>query len=152
MHAKSLQPCPSFHDPVDCSPPGSSLHVILQPRILKWIAIPSSRDKQCTNRVFVFVFPSNTLMPADLRNLSWQMVVNVTINKTLFTFRNLYSNNIWWLSPFFLSLNSFIIVSFDSLISIYLFILFFSSIFMQELGSSGFSFSWINTDVKNILG
>ena len=28
---------------MDCSPPGSSVHVILQARILDWIAIPSSR-------------------------------------------------------------------------------------------------------------
>ena len=27
-------------DPMDCSPPGSSTHQILQARILEWIAIP----------------------------------------------------------------------------------------------------------------
>ena len=31
-------------DPRDCSPPGSSVHGILQPRILRWIAIPFSRE------------------------------------------------------------------------------------------------------------
>ena len=30
-------------DPMDCSPPGSSVHGILQPRILEWVAIPFSR-------------------------------------------------------------------------------------------------------------
>ena len=30
-------------DPMDCSPPGSSAHGILQARILKWVAIPFSR-------------------------------------------------------------------------------------------------------------
>ena len=30
-------------DPVDCSPPGSSIHGILQARILEWVAMPSSR-------------------------------------------------------------------------------------------------------------
>ena len=29
--------------PMDCSPPGSSVHGILQARILEWVAIPSSR-------------------------------------------------------------------------------------------------------------
>ena len=29
--------------PMDCSPPGSSVHGILQARILQWVAIPSSR-------------------------------------------------------------------------------------------------------------
>ena len=28
-------------DPVDCSPPGSCIHGILQARILEWVAIPS---------------------------------------------------------------------------------------------------------------
>ena len=28
------QPCPTLCDPVDCSPPGSSVHEILQARIL----------------------------------------------------------------------------------------------------------------------
>ena len=31
-------------DPVDCSSPGSSLHGVLQARILEWVAIPSARD------------------------------------------------------------------------------------------------------------
>ena len=44
MHPKSLQLCPALCDPVDCGPLGSSLHGILQARILVWIAIPSSRD------------------------------------------------------------------------------------------------------------
>ena len=43
LHAKSLQLCPSLWDPVDCSPPGSSVHGILQARILEWVAMPSSR-------------------------------------------------------------------------------------------------------------
>ena len=42
--AKSLQLCPTLHDPVDYSPPGSSIHGILQARILVWFAMPSSRD------------------------------------------------------------------------------------------------------------
>ena len=41
--AKSLQSCPILHDPMNHSPPGSSVHGILQARILEWIAMPSSR-------------------------------------------------------------------------------------------------------------
>ena len=37
------QSCPSLCDPMDCSPPGSPLHGILQARILEWNAIPFSR-------------------------------------------------------------------------------------------------------------
>ena len=35
--------CPTVCDPVDCSPPGSSVHGILQARILEWIAMSFSR-------------------------------------------------------------------------------------------------------------
>jgi len=31
-------------DSMDCSPPGSSVHGILQAKILEWVAVPSSRD------------------------------------------------------------------------------------------------------------
>ena len=37
------QSCPTLCDPRDCSPPGSSVHGILQPRIQEWAAIPFSR-------------------------------------------------------------------------------------------------------------
>ena len=33
----------TLHDPVDCSPPGSSVHGILQARIPEWVAMLSSR-------------------------------------------------------------------------------------------------------------
>ena len=42
--AKSLQSCPTLCDPMDCRPPSSSLHGILQARILEWVAMPFSRD------------------------------------------------------------------------------------------------------------
>ena len=37
------QSCPTLCDPMDCSPPGSSVQGILQARILEWVAMPSSR-------------------------------------------------------------------------------------------------------------
>ena len=37
--AKSLQSCPTLSDPMDCSPTGSSIHGILQARVLEWGAI-----------------------------------------------------------------------------------------------------------------
>ena len=33
----------TLSDPMDCSPPGSCVHGILQKRILEWVAMPSSR-------------------------------------------------------------------------------------------------------------
>ena len=32
-------------DPMDCSPPGSSVHEIFQARILEWVAISFSTDR-----------------------------------------------------------------------------------------------------------
>ena len=37
------QSCPTLWDPMDCSPPGFSVHGILQVRILEWVAILSIR-------------------------------------------------------------------------------------------------------------
>ena len=37
------QSCPTLCNPMDCSRPGSSVHGILQTRILEWVAISSSR-------------------------------------------------------------------------------------------------------------
>ena len=43
MKVLVTQSCLTLFDPMDCSPPGSSLHGILQARILEWVAIPFSR-------------------------------------------------------------------------------------------------------------
>ena len=39
----SLQPCPTLCDRVDRSPPGSSVHGLLQARTLEWVAISFSK-------------------------------------------------------------------------------------------------------------
>ena len=36
--------CPILCDPMDCSLPGSSVHGILQARMLEWVAVSYSRD------------------------------------------------------------------------------------------------------------
>ena len=38
-----LQSCLTLYDPMDYSPPGSSIHGILQARKLEWVAMPPSR-------------------------------------------------------------------------------------------------------------
>ena len=42
LYAKSLRSCPTLCNPVNCSPPGSSVHGIFQPRMLEWVAMPFS--------------------------------------------------------------------------------------------------------------
>ena len=41
--AKSFQLCLTLYNPMDRSPPGSSVHGILLARILEWVSMPSSR-------------------------------------------------------------------------------------------------------------
>ena len=42
--AQSPSPVRLFCDPLDCSPPGSSVHGISQARKLEWVAFPSPED------------------------------------------------------------------------------------------------------------
>ena len=41
--APSRQSRPTLCNPMDCSPPGSSVHGVLQARMLEWVAMPFSR-------------------------------------------------------------------------------------------------------------
>ena len=43
VRAKSVQSRPTLCDPMGCSPPDSSVHWILQARMLEWVAMPFSR-------------------------------------------------------------------------------------------------------------
>ena len=59
MKAKSesevAQSCATLSDPMDCSPPGSSVHGIFQARVLEWVPWPSPQN--CTR------FPFYTSLP-----------------------------------------------------------------------------------------
>ena len=46
IHCAVVQSCLILCDPMDCSPPGSSVHAIFQARILAWVAISHSRVGQ----------------------------------------------------------------------------------------------------------
>ena len=46
-------------DPMDCSPPGSSVHGILQKRILEWVAMPSSKEfSQPRDHTYISMSPA----------------------------------------------------------------------------------------------
>ena len=67
--AKSLHLCPTLSDPVDCSPPGSSVHGIFQAGMLEWVAMHSSRgsswprDRTCVSRLLHWQVGSLPLVP-----------------------------------------------------------------------------------------
>ena len=69
MRGQWLQPCPTFCDTMDCSPPGFSVCGILQTRILEWVAMPSSRgssplrDRTCIS--FIFCTSGRFFLPTE---------------------------------------------------------------------------------------
>ena len=51
--------CPTVCDPVDCSPPGPSVHGILQASLLEWVAISYyKRSSQPRDWTLVSMFPA----------------------------------------------------------------------------------------------
>ena len=46
------QSCSTLHDPMDCSPPGSSVHGIFQARVLEWGAIAFSHSNASTSQFY----------------------------------------------------------------------------------------------------
>ena len=62
MCAKTLQSCPTLYKPMDCNPPDSSVHGILQARILEWVLCPPQGDR-----------PTQGLNPHLLCLLHWQV-------------------------------------------------------------------------------
>ena len=70
--AKSVQSCLTLCNPMDCSLPCSSVHWILQARILEWVAMPSSRESSqprdwtqvsCDSRIVAGFFTSEPSRP-----------------------------------------------------------------------------------------
>ena len=58
------QSCPTLWDPMDYSPPGSSVHGILQARILEWVAISLSKNTGvCCHTLLQGIFPTHGLNP-----------------------------------------------------------------------------------------
>ena len=75
MHAKSLQLCLTLCDPMDCNPPGSSVHRILQARVLEWIAISFSRG---VTRQVISPLPDQETRDSERSHHSGQVQLSVT--------------------------------------------------------------------------
>ena len=71
MHAKSFQSCPTLCDSMDYSPPGSSIHRILQ-AILESAAMPFSRGSSQPSLAFLALEGRLLLMPPRKLNLTIQ--------------------------------------------------------------------------------
>ena len=86
VHAQSLQLCPTLCSPMDCSPPGSSVHGISQARILEWVAMPSSRDPRIEPKS-----PAYPALQADSLPLSHRGSPKSVLKGTLMMLGNLES-------------------------------------------------------------
>ena len=68
------QLCPTLHNTMDCSPPGSSVHGIFQARVLEWgaiafsnLAYPAKKNINSIRRVSVSIIPKHFLLPLFLQ-------------------------------------------------------------------------------------
>ena len=77
MRAKSLHLCLTLCDSLDCSPPGSPVHGILQARILEWVPMPSSRGSSQVSRIAGGFFTTS---------ITWEI---------LWPVRNLSKSSVW---------------------------------------------------------
>ena len=80
--------CPTLCDPMDCSPPGSSVRGILQTRILEWVAIWSSRGSSqprdrthISNQVSLILGRFFTAEPPD--NPWFRVLMNIHLKRIL---------------------------------------------------------------------
>ena len=125
VHAKSLRLCPTVCNPMDGSPPGFSVHGILQTRIPEWVAMTSSRGSSwprdwaniscvsCTGRWILYLYAT------------WEASFIFTELTNIFSFISLilFAFNLvcFILSFFFLA---FYRITFIILLSFYLFVNF----------------------------
>ena len=76
VHAQSLWSFLTLCDPMDCSPPGSSVHRILQARILEWVVMRSSKgSSQPRDWTWIFCTGRRTLSHRanwDASLLAWR--------------------------------------------------------------------------------
>ena len=86
---KLLQSCPTLCHPMDCSPPGSPAHGILQARILEWVAMPSSRGPLQPRHLTCSLMSSElavgffTIMAICWDITKWELSINLVSSVTV---------------------------------------------------------------------
>ena len=99
------QSCLTLYDPMDCSPPGSSVHGILQARILVWLAISfsswssQSRGKPASllslalaGRVFTTSTTWEACLPASVEIFSFHLSLTTSVSPYPNLTQRLWSN------------------------------------------------------------
>ena len=64
------QSCPTLSDPMDCSPPGSSIHGIFQARVLEWGAIAFSDHLVLPKKIIYSYFLEELTVQGLLKQMS----------------------------------------------------------------------------------
>ena len=65
------QSCPTLSDPMDCSPPGSSVHGIFQARVLEWGAIAFSDERADVLISFLILVSKRLRAGGERSNRGW---------------------------------------------------------------------------------
>ena len=72
--SKVSQSCPTLNDPMDCSLPGSSIHGIVQARVLEWGAVAFSEESPRTVIISIV-----KLLPFFQDNANFVRIIQVSI-------------------------------------------------------------------------
>ena len=96
------QSCPTPSDPMDCSPPGSSVHgILLQARILAWVAMPSSsgssRPRDQTQVSYVSCIASKFFTVSATWEVPYKILISImqSLEKAMAT----HSSTLAWKIP-----------------------------------------------------
>ena len=91
---EAAQSCPTLRNPMDCSPPGSSVHGIFQARVLEWGAIWLQRGSYHKQRVWEVLF----LIVGDIQWLLGSCEYNkggIVLGKAKFQYNELKSQHVF---------------------------------------------------------
>ena len=101
------QSCLIYCNPMDCSPPGSSVHGILQAKMLEWVAMPFSRGSSqprdwtwvsCIAGGFFIVWATREAYILRLKRQPPNMGTRYSIYSFVFWFEQRSHHLVWWKS------------------------------------------------------
>ena len=77
VQARPLQSCPTLCDPMDCSPPGSSIHGDSSSKNTEWVAMPSSRGSSQPRNGIQFYIVGR---PFTREATTWEVLKDLNIS------------------------------------------------------------------------
>jgi len=100
-HTEVAQSCPTLCDPMDCSPPGSSVHGIFQAWILEWVAISFSI---ISNTAPIFQSYSNKNMQKFIKFQVTYTKILTPVHIFSFLYNSVFSNFLMSIFFFYIQL------------------------------------------------